>query len=290
MKSFYPEQLEPAQETSETAFVPYGQRLRMSMGANWISSAWQLVKQKLNMWWLFVFLLTLGSLILSVLVRYVPFFDFIQFFLTPIFMGGLMLVCDHQYRHGELKMGLLFVPFKTHLWPLLGVGLASMVWLMISVFGLFFLLGVMWDVNFIGAIFYGEDLTAFTEQLNSQGTASFFVAFALSILVIVLFNYALIWFAPTLIVLHNVPVLSALKMSLCAVKKNLLPGFLYVVLIFVAVFVFSIVAGVLTAIYEPLVLGILVVAFLFTPVLLAIVYTSYRSIFLRSSEVSSMDV
>jgi uncharacterized membrane protein len=80
--------------------------------------------------------------------------------------------------------------------------------------------------------------------------------------------YAAIWFAPALIVLHDVDALAALKASFFAIVKNI-PATLWYSLILVGL---AIAAGI------PFGLGYLVLA----PVAVASIYTGYRDIFFVS--------
>ena len=77
--------------------------------------------------------------------------------------------------------------------------------------------------------------------------------------------YMAMWFAPALVVLHDMAPIEAVRRSFGASMKNMVPflvyGFVLVVL--------SVIAAI------PLMLGLLVLA----PVVVASVYTSYRDIF-----------
>jgi uncharacterized membrane protein len=77
------------------------------------------------------------------------------------------------------------------------------------------------------------------------------------------------WFAPPLVVFHNLPAVDALKQSFFGCLKNLLPFLLYGVLMLIA-------AALATL---PLLLGWLVLL----PVIFATIYTSYRGVFVKGA-------
>ena len=80
--------------------------------------------------------------------------------------------------------------------------------------------------------------------------------------------YMALWFAPALIVFHNLAPVESMKASFFACLKNIIPFLLYGVIL--------IVLGVLAAI--PFGLGFLVLI----PVIIASIYTGYRDIFYES--------
>jgi uncharacterized membrane protein len=75
------------------------------------------------------------------------------------------------------------------------------------------------------------------------------------------------WFAPALVVLHDVPAFPAMRMSFLACLKNFLPFLLYGI-------VLTVLAVIATL---PLLLGWLVLS----PVMWASMYASYRDMFVQ---------
>jgi uncharacterized membrane protein len=76
-----------------------------------------------------------------------------------------------------------------------------------------------------------------------------------------------IWFAPTLVVFHEMGALDSMKMSFAACLKNMLPFLLYGVIFF----------GLAIVATLPLLLGWLALG----PVISITVYTAYRDIFFK---------
>ena len=99
-------------------------------------------------------------------------------------------------------------------------------------------------------------------------------AAALTILLAVLIALALsmpllmaVWFAPPLVVFHDLGAVEAMKASFTGCLRNVVPFLVYGIVALVLLFVAML----------PLLLGLLVA----TPVLLASIYTSYRDVYLR---------
>lgn len=278
MDALPPNSVQQAPSEAQPEFIPYAQAKNAGVGAEWISSAWRLFRGKTGMWIALMILALLGSMLLGL----VPLGEYIQFLLTPILMGGLMLLCDHQYRSGTFDLGLVFRPFKTHLWPLLGLALVqALYWLVVAV-ALYGLLGWFFGFDVLAAIVREEGMVNLTEHVGSVGARfGFFSLLVLGVFVSILVYYGFIWFSPGLIVLHDVPLLRALSMSLAAVKKNLLPGLVFYLLLSLLSLAFMI-PLMMTVLFVPLFfLLALIMTLVLGPLVLIAMYTSYRCLFLR---------
>ncbi|MBP6563266.1 MAG: hypothetical protein KA214_07335 [Neisseriaceae bacterium] len=282
MDPLHPSSFAHTPPEAQSAFVPDAQSRHAGVGADWISSAWRLFRGKTGMWIGLMILAIIGSMVVNAIARYVPFGEFIQFLLTPVLIGGLMLLCDHQYRTGEFDLGLVFRPFKTHLWPLLGLALIQVLYLVVLMVALYGLLGLFLGFEVLAAIISHDGMMNVTEYFASGGARmGFLILFVVGLLVAMLFYYALIWFSPSLIVLHDVPAFSAVKMSLMAVKKNLLPGLVFYLLLTLLSLV-CLLFLMMTMMFMPLFLLLaLILMVVLGPVMMITMYASYRSLFLR---------
>ncbi|ERT12915.1 hypothetical protein O185_11550 [Photorhabdus temperata J3] len=161
----------------------------------------------------------------------------------------------------------MFNGFQKNFAALLGVGALSFGIMILGIIAMF-IIGGSAMIHLPLASQYGEPSV---EILQNSMSSLFLGAFVLIIFCII--TAALTWFAPALIVLHNLKFGAAVSMSLEAVKKNLLSGFLF----------FTIMAVILIISIIPFGLGLLISM----PLILASYYSSYRSIFI-SKEKSSI--
>jgi len=175
--------------------------------------------------------------------------------LWPVFVGGLMLASRTIDQGGAAQFSQLFAGFRHRTGTLVVLGV---IWLVLSIV--------------IVAIVVGITGVQVFALMGAGGGADQIVAVALTALLAFLLILALMlplvmatWFAPALIVFHDLGVGAAMKASFIGCLKNVLPFLLYGVL--------ALIAGVIASI--PLFLGWLVLA----PVLTASVYTSYRDIY-----------
>ena len=102
--------------------------------------------------------------------------------------------------------------------------------------------------------------------------ATFGLTLALAVLIVLGLMVPLlmaIWFAPALVVFHDLGAGAAMKASFLGCLKNMLPFLLYGILLTIA----SVIASI------PLLLGWLVLG----PVLVASIYTSYRDIYFTAA-------
>ena len=160
------------------------------------------------------------------------------------------------HEGGELELGHLFAGFQQKFGTLVGVGalafLASFV-VVLVVFGImgFGMLSAMNSTD--PAVLKGMGLTMVLAML-------IITALLLPVMMAM-------WFAPALVVFHDMGAWESMKESFFGCLKNILPFLLYGVV--------ALVLGVLAVI--PLGLGWLVL----WPVIVASLYTSYRDIYLK---------
>ena len=103
---------------------------------------------------------------------------------------------------------------------------------------------------------------------DASAVAAFGLTFALAFLVVLALSiplYMALWFAPTLVALHQLKPMDALKESFFACLRNIIPFLLYGVIVLVLTFIAAI----------PFGLGFL----LLVPVVIASIYTAYKDIF-----------
>ena len=225
-------------------------------GVNWISQSWALVKEQLGMW----ILINIVLFALMFVISMIPFLNLLLTFITPIFLGGIIAICENQRKTGRAEIGLLFAGFQQNFGALFAVGAinfaANLVGMIIAfIIGGSAIFGILMESNQYG----GPSDAAI---LASSGSLFFaIIIVAASALV----GTALTWFAPALVMNHNFKVGAAISASLQAVKKNILPGLLFFIVLSILIFISVI----------PLGLGLLISM----PIMYAAYYSSYRSLF-----------
>lgn len=231
-------------------FVPEGQKLEAGRGMAWLSGGWELFKQAPGVWIgiIFVYILVIMAASIIPLVNMVA-----PYVLTPILIGGIMLGCKALEEGDALTVGHLFAGFSNRASNL-------------AVAGLFYLLGFV--VVMIVAVVLGLIMGIGAAATKSAALGVFAVIVISLVIMAMVFPLLMaIWFAPALILFHDVAPLDALKASFQGCLKNMLPFLIYSLV--------YLVAAVLATL--PIMLGWLVLG----PVTMASVYVGYREIFLR---------
>ncbi len=181
--------------------------------------------------------------------------------IAPVLSAGLMIASRNVDEGRDLQLEDLFAGFRRNASPLIVVGVFHLVATL-----LIFLLVMM----FVGAtVGVGALLGASVGFPGTGALAAGIVSLLIAGLigaVLAIPVYAAMWFAPALIVFHDVDAASALKASFFSIFKNI-PSTFWYGLIIVGL---AIVAGI------PFGLGYFILA----PVGAASVYASYRDIFL----------
>ena len=202
-------------------------------------------------------------LILGVLSQ-IPVLSLAVNVLAPVFAGGFMLATHKLYRGEPFAMRDLFAGFRFNLPGLLLVGALLLVGpLVVVLIGLAIMLLTMGGLD--GVLALGRAL---------EGGALLAVSGLLAPVLVMMALFAVmamaVWLAPALIVLHRVPPLTALLMSLQGSRRNMIPLFVYSVVGFVSMIVASI----------PFMLGWLVLL----PVLMGSAFAGYRQIFTETED------
>lgn len=181
---------------------------------------------------------------------------------SPVFLAGLMLACRSTDQDDEPEIAQLFAAFKTHANPLITVGGIYLVGNIVAVAVMFGVAGGTAMEALLGKS--SGDIEAMRSALRGLLTG---VAIGMAVFLPVLMA---VWFAPLLIVFHDMTPLAAMQTSLAACWRNTLPFLVYGVFGFLLLVLASI----------PLMLGLIVLL----PVLVCSIYASYKDIFPQEAE------
>jgi uncharacterized membrane protein len=236
-------------------FIAGGRAVEAGQGWEWIVSGFALFKKQPVTW----ILMLIALLVCSILIAVVPIIGGLaNMLLMQVFIGGAMIGCRALDRGEELEVGHVFAGFKQNTSNLVVLGLLALVAWMIVLIPALLILG---GGGFMAAM-HGGGLAAFA----ALGLT--FVLVMLVVLALAVPIYMALWFAPALIVFHNLAPAEAMKTSFAACLKNIVPFLLYSVILLLL--------GMVAAI--PFGLGFLVLV----PVIIASIYTAYRDIFLAA--------
>lgn len=237
-------------------FVPEGQKIAASRGVAWFGEAWQIFKASPGIWVAMFVVFFLVSLVLAIL----PLGSLVSSLCFPAVMGGIMIGCRTLEEGGKLELRHLFAGFKKNAGNLLLVGVLNMVGMML--------------VGFITGVALALTLPFAMGPNFNPGDFSSVMSVAPWVLLVMLVMLALmmpllmaVWFAPALVVFHDVQPMAAMRSSFLGCLRNFVPFLVYGIVSFLLAVVAMI----------PLGLGLLVDV----PVFWATVYAGYRDIFVR---------
>ena len=237
-----------------STLIPGGQTVPAGHGWTWIAEAWGLFKAHIGAW--IAMIIVLGLIFIG--MSLIPFIGALAtFVLAPVFTGGLMRACRTIDEGGEMRFSQLFSGFEQRFGPLALIGV---VYLAATVL-----------ILLVAALVTGVGM--FTFLGVGGGSPAALAAAGVAVLLAILIVLALmvplfmaIWFAPALVVFHDLPAVEAMQQSFTGCLKNIAPFLIYGLIMFG----FSILASI------PLFLGWLVLG----PVMAASIYTGYRDIYL----------
>ena len=241
--------------TDSGRFIPYGRSLPAGRGAGWIGDAWRLLRARPGMWAAALILLLIAYIVLSI----IPLINFFLQLLVPFAYAGIAMAADQQRRTGTFELSALLVGFNKQPMSLLAVG------------GTVILAGIVFVIVlaiFIGTAVFGMIGSGAKPDPSIFLSMKFLLAFLVGLALMVPVGFAT-YLAPQLIVLHDQPALTAMKMSFVGCLRNILPGIVFLLCGIGLVLVSMI----------PVLLGLLVSI----PIMVITNYTVYRDIFVEEN-------
>ena len=233
-------------------FIPDGRRVPVGNALSWLSRGWAIFRASPGTW---IGLAVIFMVIAGVLTKASTITGMIFNLVAPVFTGGIMIGCHAlEEEGGDLRIGHLFIGFSEHLGKLALVGLLYLIGL--------FAVGFIVGLTGVGAIMAG--MTGMAGATHQIVWTTAIIAFLVALFLFVLLAMAT-WYAPALVVLHEVSPLQAMKSSFFACLKNIVPFLVYAVVVFILAILASL----------PFLLGWLVLM----PMLFTSTYASYRDIF-----------
>jgi hypothetical protein len=233
----------------DDVLVPYGRRRPAKHGLDWIAGSWTLFRDHPGLW-IAAVLAGYGTTILGSLI---PGVNVAVAAASPLLNAGFMAIADAGHRRRPVSLVDLLAGFS-RVRPLLTIGAGYLALWAVCVGVLVALDGPDWIQIAAGS----------ADPVVLQGRLPMLFGY----LLLMMGNSLLIAFAPTLVLLNDVPPLTAMRMSAVACVKNVLPGL---------VCAFTMGTMLVLAVL-PLGLGLLVVL----PLVVITFYTAYRDIFLEA--------
>ena len=243
-----------ANDPGPAKLVMPGRTVRAGAGVDWVGDGWRLFRKASLMWIVFLVLFLLVHVGLSM----VPWVGtWIGSVVSPILMGGIALGCRSLETGGDLELEHLQAGVRRNTGILFAIGVVYA----LCELALLVVFGAIVGPSFVWAVIQGDQaavVDAFDDPLRLALGGLVVMALAIPLM-------AAYWFAPALAMLHDVPAIPAMKESLLACLRNFMPMLVYG-LVMLALALLAVL---------PLGLGLIVWA----PLMVATVYTSYRSVF-----------
>ena len=240
------------------------QRLKAGQGWQWIKQGYTLFIKAPLLWIVLLFICVMAAMGIS---RIPVVGEPLVSLLMPVILVGLMVGCRALMQDEELELAHLFSGFKQHTSPLVTLGGISLV-------GQYLILGMMMMVGgatLVGILMSGQPDTDPNVLMEAIAGAS--AAVLLGIVLFTLLMMAM-QFAPMLVFFNNVPPVQAMKLSLRAFLRNVVPMLVYgITFLFLAVLASL-----------PMMLGWVVLL----PLVFTSLYASYYAIFPPLQEASSV--
>ena len=233
-------------------FIPEGRVVSPANGLFWIASGWSIFRAEAGIWIAMALLFGVIFVVLSML----PFVGPVVLSLVlPVFVAGFVVTSRTIDLGGDARFEQLFAGFKHRLGSLVVVGLIS--------------LAISFAITVIVLAITGVSFaTLATPPTDPAAAAQFAITMVLASLIILALTLPVVmatWFAPALIVFHELAPIEAMKVSFLGCLKNVLAFLLYGLILLLPAIVATL----------PILLGWLVLG----PIVAGSVYAAYRDIY-----------
>ena len=242
-------------EPADGEYIPGGRRVETGRGMAWFGEGWNLFKSAPGTW-IGIFVV---FIVLSLVLAIIPLGSLLSSLCYPVVVAGIMLGCRSLETGGSLQLGHLFEGFKRNVGSLLLVGILYLVGMMLV--GFVAGIAVAISVANMGANFRPDDFS------SMMAIAPVILLIVLAVTALMLPLVMALWFAPALVVFHDVQPMAAMTASFQGCMKNFMPFLIYGLV--------ALVLGILALI--PFGLGLLV----YGPLLWGTMYAGYRDIFVK---------
>lgn len=228
---------------------------RAGAGVDWIGEGWRLFAKAPLMWIVSLLVLFVLSIVANLVPAVGPFI--FQIF-NPAFAAGYVVACRSLETGGEFEIEHLFAGFKRNLGNLVVVGLLFVAGgiALLLVFAAFAGFGI------IMAFIAGNPNDVLPAVMASGISIAIGALVMLALMVPWLMAY---WFAPALVMMHDMAPIAAMKASFFGCLRNIVAFLVYGFIMFVLLCVALI----------PFGLGLLV----WLPVAIGSSYAAYRAIY-----------
>ncbi|MES2626620.1 MAG: BPSS1780 family membrane protein [Pseudomonadota bacterium] len=237
-------------ENSDIYAIHHPNVVPAGRGAGWLADGFGYFR-KAPLQWVVVCIV---GFVIVVGINLIPFVAIFSSLLAPVWSAGLMAGCKDLHEGKDLQVRHLFAGFGNRVGSLIISGLLVVAISLVLVMLVF------------GSVFF----QLFSGDASQISNPENFAGFGLRMLVMFVLMipvYAASWFSPALIMLGDIGVIDAFKLSFNAGLRNILPLLVYMIM----AIVLTIVAAI------PLGLGFLVAV----PMFIASIFISFREIFVE---------
>ncbi len=250
-------------------------------GIKWIGDGWSLFMRSPGVWIGIVLIWWMMILVLSL----IPFIGgLVTNLLNWALIAGMMYGCDKLRRGIPMSVGDLFHGVSTRFQPLAIVGClylgGYMLALVVAIIAVFAVGGAsLWSQG--GDI---EQMLRDPQPLILIGLIGVLILMGLIVPVLMA-----VWFAPALVIFHDLEPIEACKLSFRGCLRNMIPYLVYSLALIALLAVLVVPVGVLFALKGPGVFGVgvlmllsILLGMISMPITMSATYASYRDIYYRA--------
>ena len=269
------------QPSDTGGFIPKGRAVPFINGAKWIDQGFKLVAGQLKIWLIIIAIFAVFDFVATLFIQTSPSLatpiSISMLLIEMLLFAGILCVAESQRQNGSADLNLIGNGFVSRTGAIGGVLVIQVLIIIIAAIVAVIMLGTS-SINHIEQLIYAfqsENYDLTNQAIAAIGPGKILLSF-LVMFVIVIISQMLCCFAIPLIVLERQPFWKSLSQSFNGCLKNILPGLVYFVCLFITLVIFGLIIGFIPM--PEFLLSILASAFKI-PVWYLSLYFAYLNIF-----------
>lgn len=230
------------------SFIPKGRSVPFINGAKWIDQGFKMATSQPKTWLIVIAIFAVLDFIATLLIQNSPSLSspisISMLIIEMLLFAGVLCVAESQRQTGHADLNLIGNGFVSRTGAIGGVIVIQLLIIIVAVITALAMLG-MSAVGHIEKLIYAmqsENYDLASQVMTAIGLGNILLSF-LVMFVIVIISQMLCCFAIPLIVLKRQPFWRSLSQSFNGCLKNILPGLVYFLCLFITLIIFGVITG-----------------------------------------------
>lgn len=230
------------------SFIPKGRSVPFINGAKWIDQGFKLVAGQPKTWLIIIAIFAVFDFAATLFIQSSPSLatpiSISMLIIEMLLFAGVLCVAESQRQSGKAELNLIGNGFVSRTGAIGGVLVIQVLMMILAAVAALLMLGTS-SIDHIEQLIFAiqsENYDLSSQAMRAIGPGNILISF-LMMFVIVITSQMLCCFAIPLIVLERQPFWKSLSQSFNGCLKNILPGLVYFICLFITLVIFGLITG-----------------------------------------------